>query len=58
MSAVKVEIKQGTDNFFTVHVDGKKVCTSPTSSSLAALKTLFEKVFDAMDIENVEVVVK
>lgn len=58
MSKVKVEIERGNDGFLTIHVDSKRVCTTPTSSSLATLKHLLEIVFDAMDIENVEVVVK
>lgn len=59
MSKVKVEIKFGSQAlFYDIRVDGKTVCTTPAHTSPIALKQLFQKVFDAMDIENVEVVIE
>lgn len=59
MSAVRIEISRNEKPlWFNVHVDGKLVCTTPTNTNTPALKVLLQKVFDAMDIENVEVVTK
>ena len=56
MSAVRVVISRNAKPlFFNDHVDGKLVCTTPAHTGPIALKVLLEKIFDAIDVENVEV---
>lgn len=58
MSKVKVELAKGPQHFVYISVDGKPVCSTPYVSNLEEIKRLLELVFEAMDIENVEVVIK
>jgi hypothetical protein len=59
MSAVKVEVIEDfmADQFHII-VDGKRVASMSFTPFASALAESLKLVFDAMDVENVEVVIR
>lgn len=57
MSKVKVEVYQNSD-YMNVVVDGKTACSTPNAATTTTIRRMLEIVFEAMDVENVEVIEK